>query len=67
MSFDFNESTGVIRVIASCEDAGVSADYVDALYTCEYVEVVDYKGYGGGSDDTFTFTIDITLNTRGAE
>ena len=67
MSFDFNESTGTIRVIASFTVIGESADYVDALYASDFIRSIDYKGFNVGSDGTFTFPVDITLNTRGAE
>jgi len=67
VNFDFNERTGVVRVTATCADATVSADYVDALINSGVARSVYYQGYGSGPQDTFTFTIDITLNVEGAQ
>jgi len=66
-SFEFNEATGVVRVSATCADANVSADYVDALYRSGVASSIGYQGYGSGQDGLFTFSIDITLNVGGAE
>ena len=67
MNFEFNENTGVVRVTANCADASVSADYVDALYDSGVAQNVHYQGYGSSSGGMFTFTVDITLNVRGAK
>jgi len=66
-SFEFSESTGVVRVNAACADANVSADYVDALYRSGVASSVWYQGYGSGADGVFTFTVDITLNVEGVK
>ena len=66
-SFEFNESTGVVRVSANCADANISADYVDALYFSGVASSVNYQGYGSMADGVFTFTVDITLNIEGVK
>ena len=67
MSFEFDEKTGVVQVKATCADAGVSTDYVDALYRSKVAKSVDYKGYGSDAEGLFSFTVDITLNVEGAQ
>jgi len=60
--FDFNESTGIVRISASCADAGVTADFVDAIENSGIALSVDYQGYGSGEDNSYIFTADITLD-----
>ena len=65
-NFEFNADTGVLRVRATCEDATVASDYVDALYDFGVAQKIEYRGYGSTMDGDFVFTIDITLKTGGA-
>jgi len=65
--FEFDESTGIVRVNAFCADASVSSDYVDALYKSGVARNVHYQGYGSAADGTFVFTVDITLDVKEAE
>jgi len=60
-SFDFNETTRVVRVSATTVDARTSADFVDVLNQNDMIRSVLYQGYGSTADGEFNFTIDITL------
>ena len=60
-SFDFDESTGSVRVSARCSGANVSADYVDTLCNEGIARSVNYQGYGSNANGEFTFTVDIIL------
>jgi hypothetical protein len=66
LSFSFDGSSGVVRVSASCADANISSDYVDALYNSGVASSVNYQGYGSGGEGAFTFSVEITLNAEGA-
>ncbi|MCL2663356.1 MAG: hypothetical protein FWE83_08545 [Oscillospiraceae bacterium] len=65
-SMEFNESTGIVRVRANCADANVASDYVETLYNNGVADSVEYRGYSTLAEGVFTFTIDITLRTGGA-
>jgi len=66
-SFEFTEDTGIVRVSATCADANVSADYVDALINSGVARSVSYRGYGSTTEGVFTFTVDITLSVEGVQ
>ncbi|MCL2617602.1 MAG: hypothetical protein FWD98_00970 [Defluviitaleaceae bacterium] len=60
-SFSFNENTGVVRINATAADAGVSVDYVHAMYDNGIARDVMYHGFGSNAQGRFTFTVDIYL------
>lgn len=61
-SLEFNESSGVVKVNASCAGANIAADYVNALYDCGVALNVEYTGYGSSAGGTYSFSVNITLN-----
>jgi hypothetical protein len=65
--YDFNQDQGIVRITASCDNAFVATDYVDVLLDSGIAWDVTYRGYGRGSDDDFTFSIDIMLTAEGDE
>ena len=66
-SFIFDEKTCDVRIVADCADAGISADYVDALYRSGIVKTVNYQGYGSNTNGVFSFAVEIVLDVEGAE
>jgi len=62
----FKEDTGTMIVRATCADADVSSDYVDALYASGVVDSVIYTGYGMAGEGVFSFMVNITLKAGGA-
>jgi hypothetical protein len=61
----FIDTTGVIRVTATCTRSTAPNDYVNALLANAFVSDVNYLGFSGTDGETFTFSVDIFLNAEG--